>query len=300
MKENKTKKFMGRIVAGAYYDMQIIRIGTKNRIRDVIRKKIEGIPFDAVEDKKEEKKFEKKYTDIQLFEKLGKLKDKSGIDEDEYEYIKKCWKMASESQKIENRYKTAMLEYVESEKVYTEFLQLIRGIGPVLSANLIKEFGDCKMYDNVAKLWAHTGNHVVGGIAPKKRKGEDLTFSPRLRMFTWKISDSLMKSNKGIYRQVYDTTKEAMLNKEYGKGELKEKYSKPYKEEDIHLSKGHAHNMALRKMRKLFLSHYWSCAREMAGLEVRVPYVEEKLKHKNIITWRKAIKNEPKPKEKVL
>lgn len=288
---NKTTKFIGRIVAGAYYDMQEVRIATKNRIRDIIRKKIEGIDFDEVEEKKEEKNYEKKYKDEELFKLWDKLLADKKIDKDEHKYVIKCWEISDESEKIERKYKTAMMEYIMNEEVYKKFLLNVRGMGEVLSANLIKEFGDCSQYDNVSKLWAHTGNSVIHGIAPKKRKGEDLNFSPRLRTLTWKLSDCLLKSNKGIYRQVYDTTKERYTNTEFKEGELQEKYGKPYKKEDIKLSKGHCHNRALRKMRKLFLSNYWECAREMAGLETKSVFAEQ-LKHKNIIHWKDALKLE--------
>lgn len=293
-KENESIKFVGRIVAGAYYDMQQIRISTINRIRDVIRKKSEGIAFDEVEDKKKIKDHEEKYKDKELPKYLDKMQKDGTITEKENKYIKRCIDIQHESEKIENKYKTAMMEYIGTEEVYIEFLEKVRGIGPVLSANLIKEFGDCSRYNNVAKLWAHTGNDVVGGVAPKKRKGEDLHFSPRLRTMTWKISDCLMKSNKGIYRGIYDTEKEKQFNRKYKPKELLDQYGKPYVLEDTQMSKMHAHNRALRKMRKLFLSHYWSCSRECAGLETQIPYAKDKLGHNNIITWKQALRREGK------
>jgi len=324
---------VGRIVAGSFYDMQQIRISTLNRIRDVIRKKAENIGFKEVEKKKIKKDFIEKYTDEELLAFLPEL----DFTAKEIKYVERCLKLAKESHSLENKYKRAMLDFVEAEPIYKEFLVKIRGIGEVLSANLIKEFGYCEVeiynketkalvarelgdkkkfdkalkdfvtnpdkyykrgYDNVAKLWAHTGNHVVNGVAVKKRKGENLTFSPRLRTFTWKISDCLMKSNHGIYREIYDSEKKKQLAREYKKEELQKKYGKTkegkwiYKEEETNIRLIHAHNRALRKMRKLFLAHYWACARELKGLDTRLPYVQEKLGHKNIITWKKAIKRE--------
>ena len=293
MKEKEESlKQVGKIVAGAYYDMQQIRIATIGRIRDVVRKKLEGIKVDEVEDKKKEKNLEKKYRDSELQGLLKEAEKKGKLTQKEYNYIEKCLQVAIGSAKIENKYKKAMLEYIQVEPVYTVFLKKIRGIGEVLSANLIKEFGYCEKYDNVAKLWSHTGNGVTAGIAPRKRKGEDLTFSPRLRTMTWKISDCLMKSNHGIYRQIYDSEKKKQLAREYKEGELFEKYSKPYKKEETKLRLAHSHNRALRKMRKLFLSHYWACARELMELPCKPLYVEEKLGHKDIITWRNAISKE--------
>jgi len=285
-------KLAGRIISLSFYEMQQLRISTINRIRDIIRKKNEGISFDKVEEKKDKKKREKKYTDEELKDLLKKVLDKGDITQKEYDYLLRCFDLSKESIKLENKYKKAMEDYVLTEDIYRLFLSKIRGIGPILSANLMKEFEYCEKYDNVAKLWAHSGNHVNEGVAPKKRKGEDLTFSPRLRTMTWKISDCLMKLNHGFYRQIYITEKEKQLKTEYKEGELFKKYGKPYKKEDINLRKLHAHNRALRKIRKLFLSHYWACARELAGLDVRLPYVEEKLGHQKIITWRQAVKME--------
>jgi len=295
MKE--TKKFVGRIVAGAYYDMQEVRKATKNRIRDVIRKKVEGIDFDEVEEKKEEDNYEQKYTDEQLFEEWKKLKEEGKITEEEFKYVNNSWEVANESEKIERKYKNQMMDYVKSEPIYTKFLQHVRGIGPVLSTNLIKNFGDCSNYDTVSALWKHTGNHVKNGKAPELRKGEEIEYSPRLRTLTWKISDCLMKSNKAIYRYIYDSEKKKQLAREYEKGKLAEKYN-GYDEEDTQLSKGHAHNRALRKMRKIFLAHFWAASRELAGLDTRESYVKEKLGHKNIITWKDALKEEKKRYEK--
>ena len=76
MNENESIKHTGRIVAGAYYDFQAIRLSTKNRVRDIIRKKAEDIPFDAVEEKKEKKTYDKAYADKHLMATLKKIKKK--------------------------------------------------------------------------------------------------------------------------------------------------------------------------------------------------------------------------------
>lgn len=220
-----------------------------------------------------------------------KLLSDDKITKSEFDYVLKAWGLAGESESLENKYKIQMLAYVEKVPVYNEFLVQIRGIGPVLAANLIKEFGDCHQYDTISKLWEHCGQGVHNGTAPKRRRGEEINYNPKLKTLVWKISDCLLKANNGIYRQIYDTKKEKYLARKYPKEELFNKYGPPYKKEDVKLSKGHAHNMALRKMRKLFLSHYWAAARELAGLETRSPFAEE-VGHKNIITWKHALKLE--------
>lgn len=307
-------KSVGRIVAGAYYDMQEVRISNKNRLRDVIRKKHEGIPFDAVEEtREEEEKARGKYKDEELKKIWNELLEKGEVEPQEHKYVLKCWKLADDTEKIENQYKARMMEFVKDETITRAFLlggdevtdnkgtftsPGIRGIGPVLAANLINHFGNCERYDTVSKLWAHTGNGVIGGKAPQKRKGEDITFSPHLRKMTWNISNCLMKANKGLYRQIYDTEKERQLAREYPAGQLFKKYGKPYKEEDTSLSRNHAHNRALRKMRKMFLSHYWAACKELTGQDTRKPFVIEELGHDNLITWQEALRKEQQPLNK--
>ncbi len=337
MKEKEESlKEVGRIMAGGYQDTQEIRKATLSRIRSVLRRKLEGLEPDEVEEKKKEKDFEKKYADKELPDLLKKLENKGKLTQKEYSYIEMCLTIAHESAKIENKYKKAMLEYVQTEPIYTVFLSKIRGIAEVLSAFLIKEFGYCEVtiydkkkkkiigretgnkrkfekalkkyeeekdiprderrysmkgYSNMSKLWAHTGNSVTDGVAPRKKKGELVTYSPELRTLTWKISDCLMKHNHGIYRQIYTTEKQKQVAREYEKGELKSKF-RGYEEEETKLKLIHAHNRALRKIRKLFLSHYWSCSRELMELPCVPTYVEEKLGHKDIIIWRDAIAKE--------
>lgn len=285
-------KIIGRNITNAYYDFQQVRIASMNRVRDVIRKRVEGIKFDEVEEKKEKKEYKKKYTDKELLIKLNKLLTDGEILTEEFEYIMKCWEIMKDAKKLEKRFQDAMETFISKEAVYNEFLNKIRGIGDILSANLIKEFGDCSKYDTISKLWAHSGNSVVDGVAPKRKKGEDLSFSPRLRTLTWKLSDSLMKQNKGIYKEIYNKEKEKQLSINYDIGVLEEKYGKPYKKKDIVISQGHAHNRALRKMRKIFLDHYWCASRELNGLPTEKNYVEGVLNHTHIITWREAIEKE--------
>jgi len=286
------KSIIGRLVSVAYYDFQDLRIASLNRIRDVIYRKLEGIGMTEVQKKKDKKDYTKKYTDKVLFAKLEELKKNDQITKEEYDYLIECWNIAKETINIENKYKTLMHKFVKKEPIYIEFLSKIKGIGPVLSAGLIKWLGYCERFDTISKLWAYTGNGVTpDGIGQRRKKGEKTSFSVKLKAFTWKISDSLLKGNKGYYRKLYDEEKERQLAKEYPKGYLAEKYS-TYKEEDTKLKLAHAHARAMRKMRKHFLAHYWECARELVNLPHDRLYVKDVLKHVHIIKWREAIEME--------
>jgi len=372
---------IGRTIAQGYYSFQKVRIANMNNIRDIVRKTLEGIGFSTVEEKKDKsgRSFEKKYTDAQLIEALDRAVKEQKLTQREYDYLHNCYivvkggdqtkqatcphcKKKFEDKeriaginRIENEYKKLMESYIVAEKIYEVFLSKIRGIGPVLSANIINAFGECRNYifdpkekkviaregidanyneirkdvprlyklrgfPTVSSLWSYTGNNVVDGKAPKRKKGEKLNFDAGLRSMTYLISDSLMKQNRGYYRKIYESEKEKQAAKVFQPGELALKYGakekkkkvesgseakpkgegKGYKETDLKLSKGHVHNRALRKVRKHILAHYWECSREIVGLPVERTYVEEVLQHQHIIGWKEAVAMEDTYEKKLV
>jgi hypothetical protein len=279
MSENNILKFTGRVVAGAYYDFQEVRLSTMNRVRDIIRKTNEDIPFDAVEDKKETKTYDKAYSDKHLLLTLNKIKPK--LADKEYKYLKRTLETAEQMQVLESKYDKLMKEYVESEPIYTEFLGNVRGIGQVLSANLIKEFGYCEKYQYVSSLWKHCGLDVVNGKAPKRKKGETINYNPRLRTMMWKVGDQFIKQRTPYYRDIYDKEKERQLKimEENPEGE-----GSPQ-------NKMHCHLRAIRKAEKIFLEHYFVASKELTGQEVTKPYAIAKGGHKKYLHWRDVIKS---------
>ncbi len=268
------RRELGRIISGAYYDYQNVRLSSMNRVRDVVRKKKEGIPFDQKEDKKEDKSFSKDFNDKKLPKILDTMLEEGVITKDEYVYIKETMDLINKSSKLEQEYKTYMLKYIGSEKIWTEFLSKIKGIGPVLGANLIKNFGYCERFEMVSSVWKYCGLHVIDGVAAKRKKGEKLDYNPKMKTLAWKIGDSFIKMNTPIYRDIYDRAKERELNR---------------KDDNKPKNKMHAHLRAMRKTVKLFLSHYWACSRTLAGLDTREEYVFAKLGHKNKIKWEDVI-----------
>lgn len=284
-----------RLNAVGYEYIQDVRKKMMNQVRDIVRKKDMGISFDEVEDKKEKKSYGTKYNDSKLLGVANELIKQEKILPEEGKYILDFFDVQIPLiSKLEKEYRKNMGKLVLMEPIYVKFLDKIRGIDKVLSAKLIKGFDDCSSFDTVSKLWAFCGQDVVNGKAPRRRKGETIRYNPKLKSLTWVVSDCLMKANKGYYRQIYDAEKEKQLNQKYAIGFLEEKYGKPYKETDVKLSLGHAHNRALRKMRKIFLDHFWHASRELAGLEAKKNYVEGVLKHDHVVSWRKAIELEGK------
>lgn len=312
---DEMRRALGRLLTNTYYNFQGIRIAFMNQIRDIVRKKNEGIAFDEVEEKKEEKSFDKKYNDSNLLSLVQKLLEDKKITREEYDYFYECFSLIEGMtlakmptcpkcgkrskfelktggvKETEEQAKKMLKTYVEAEPIWNIYLSNVKGMGYVLAANLIKSVGYCEKADTVSQLWAFCGYHVVNGKAPKREKGKMLGFNLELKTMVWKISDSLMKGNKGYYRGIYDSEKEKQLNRVYSKGVLNEKYN-GYDEDSTQLSKGHAHMRALRKMVKHFLSHYWECSREIVGLPTEKAYVEGVLEHEHVISWKEALERE--------
>lgn len=281
VKGEESIKMVGRLCSGAYDDSQRIRIETINRIRDVVRKIDKGIAFDQVEKKKKEKTFEKAYSDENLPLLLNKLATEKKISRKEHDYIEKTLDIAIGSRKIENEYKKKMMEFISFEPIYVGFLEKVRGIGPVLSANLIKNLEYCERFDTVSKLWSYSGLSVVQGEAVRRKKGEQVRYSPFLKTLMWKVGDCLVKSNKGTLRKIYDVEKARQMKRletEKGDGGTVPK------------SKMQTHLRAMRKVEKIFLACYWEKSRMIVGLPVENPYVLDKFpKHTHKVGWKDVI-----------
>ena len=308
IKEQNVKSELGRMIAGSFYDHQEVRITEFNRVRDIIRRKLEGIPLvGSVEDKKEdEEKFKEKFVDKLIPEYLKKLlKDKKITSQDNF-YIQRILEVQKNAEKYETEYKKLMMEFVESEIIYKEFLEKIKGISAILSANLIKEFGYCENAPYISSLWKYCGMHVNNGQAPVRKRGEKLEFNAKLRTMVWKISDSFVKQRTPFYRNIYDKEKKKQVKMldEFVEGLSKED-SKKFKNikkrqekrdfvSEINpkapVSLMNADLRARRKTGKIFLAHYWQACKELTKQEIVEPYVESKLKHKHISNWRDALK----------
>jgi len=121
---------------------------------------------------------------------------------------------------------------------------------------------DCKktLDDNV-KSCTHCGSTNIGRRAPKRRRGQKVTWSPKLRSVCRNIGKSFVMVTSSQYRPYYDE------NKEF------------YNRKDPHLSDGHRDARARRKTVKLFLSHLFEMWHRVKGLEPPKSYAEEKLGH---------------------
>jgi hypothetical protein len=82
------------------------------------------------------------------------------------------------------------------------------GIGLPGFARLLAITGSLDNFSNVAKLWHYLGLHVVDGEAPRKRRGERVSFSPQGRVLCRQLAESIVKVGRGPHREAYDRKKE--------------------------------------------------------------------------------------------
>ena len=209
----------------------------------------------------------------------------------------------SRLKEVEKSLKNQIEALLEQERIYTEWLKKIKGIGPCLGggllanimvrfatvdslkecdelqqeyamktkdkAYLVPEMRGIKEFPTISKLWAFSGMHVVDGKAPKRKRGAKINWNPKMRVLCWKLGKSFVMVGD-FYKSLYRQFKEAYMQREdlkKGKG-----------------WKGHIDMMARRKTVKVFLQHLWLKWRQLEGLEVTQPYAINKLGHKSYIS----------------
>jgi len=163
--------------------------------------------------------------------------------------------------------------------IYSEFLKEVKGIGPAMAGVLISEI-DIERCQYPSSLWKYAGLDVAeDGRGRSKKKehlvttkyvnkdGEDaiklgITFNPWLKTkLVGVLASSFLRAGDNPYSQVYRDDKNRLENHP----------------KHIEKTKGHRHNMAMRKMIKIFLIDLHIAWRGIAGLPVSASYCEGKL-----------------------
>lgn len=168
------------------------------------------------------------------------------------------------------------------------WFSLVKGIGKENIAKVVACI-DITKDDTPSSLWKFAGFSVEGGVAPKRIKGGGkLEYNSQLRVLCWRLGSSLLRA-KGKFYEYYLSEKDKYYQRFENKEirivpatSLPKKNGKRYEPDDM-ISEGHIHNMALRKMIKLFLVCLWVVWREAEGLPVTKPYAIDILKHASYI-----------------
>lgn len=102
----------------------------------------------------------------------------------------------------------------------SDWVTSVKGFGQINFGRIIGEAGDLSLYPNPAKLWKRLGlapyqkNGVTkmpstwmrtGGLSAEEWTA--LGYCPRRRAVAFVLGESLLKANKGVYRQRYDEAK---------------------------------------------------------------------------------------------
>ena len=154
-----------------------------------------------------------------------------------------------------------------------------------LAAQVLAQIDDITSFSTVSKLWRFSGYAVIDGQAERNKKGEKSHFNRRLKSTCWLVGQQFIRQQTPGYVDLYYSEKDRQrkIHPEKIKVDGKWKYND-----------GHLHNMAQRKMVKIFLQHLWLTWRELEGLPVSLPYAHDQLGHGTLYTpaeygWREPV-----------
>jgi len=135
-------------------------------------------------------------------------------------------------------------------------------------------------FPTVSKYWAWWGLHVVDGRAPRRRRGQNINWSPKMRTLAWKIGKQFVMQGRR-YRDIYLGYKRRLQRERPTPRDCPryEECKKALKRREEPACRGHIEAMARRYAVKMFLSHLWEKWRRLEGLPVRGPYALERLGH---------------------
>lgn len=174
---------------------------------------------------------------------------------------------------------TREVEWVMRHSTWGPWLasEASKGVGAKQLARLLGAIGDPYWHvaenrpRRVSELRAYAGWHVVDGVAPKRRRGEQANWNSDARKRIWLITQSIVKSG-GPYRKVYDDARlryaDATHNhecKQCGKTLAGTQTIVPALL-GTELRDGHKHARALRVVGKMVLRDIWRESRRQHGI----------------------------------
>ena len=193
--------------------------------------------------------------------------------------------------------KAEITKWVEQQPVYSGWMCDIKGIGPINAAQLIT-MAHYSRFPNPSKLWKYCGLAPVDGRIPKKRRGQKGVSFRLKAVVCYKIGWMGFIFKNSVYRSLFDDFSTSYKTRIYEDNPLNrvgdvlaEDYGKykagtvldtqkaswlvkhGYERVKIKLKPVHAVKMALIKMVKIFLCHYWLVGRWLDGLPITSPWI---------------------------
>jgi hypothetical protein len=276
-----------RALVRSFYDMQKLRIMAGNRLVANVRVRLGQEPGTLTEDMDQEAKDlldRLAATYRRITDGLSRLDSRAivkalatadGVIADvfEFELTRYYLTMLRDEEELGRSIARLVAEF----RIWKEFLEDVRGCGPITSAVVISELDPHKAR-HISSFWKYAGLDVSEGKG-RSRKAEHLvdveyttsdgeqatrksiTFNPFLKTKLVGVLASSFLRSASPYREYYDNYKTRLENRP----DLAEE------------SKGHRHNMAMRYMVKMFLKDLWLAWRVIEGLPVEPDYAEAKL-----------------------
>src|SRR5690606_15281729 len=127
------------------------------------------------------------------------------------------------------------------------------GLGPMLAGEFLWTIGSAKRFATFGKIVKYAGLDVRSGKAPKRQKGQRVTWNPQLRTALYKITEVWNRMPDCVWRARWDGWKVRYAE---NRPEILEEKG----------GKGHIHNMARRKIQREFLRNLWTLWCEFEGL----------------------------------
>lgn len=119
------------------------------------------------------------------------------------------------------------------------------GMGLMIAGGLLWTIGSAKRFSTFGKIVRYAGLDVREGKAPKRQKGQRVTWNPELRTTLFKLTEVWNREPDSVWRARWDGWK--VWYAENRPEILEEKGGK-----------GHIHNMARRKIQREFLRNLWT------------------------------------------
>ena len=280
-----------RSLVKSFYDAQKLRIEVGNRICQNVRVRLGQNPGEKTEDMPEQaqklmKELLRDYERIAdgLTSDSARAKAKAievnkGVIADIFEY--ELVGYYADAVASEERLEKNIAAIVKTFPIWNEFLEGVKGCGPLMAACIISELDPHKAR-SISAFWKYAGLDVVvndSGIGDgRTKKSHHLTDS------TYVDKDGKEKTKKGITFNPFLKTKlVGVLGSSFIK--LRSPYRDIYDgykhrlecDPRSELTKLHKHNRAVRYMIKMFLKDLWLVWRELEGLEIKPDYAESKL-----------------------
>ena len=190
--------------------------------------------------------------------------------------------------------------WVKEQPIWTEWLSRVKGVGAVATAMLLAKLHYSR-FPNPSKLWKYVGLAPVNGRLPKKRRGER-GFPTKLKaLVCYKVGwMGFVVHKPNAYYYLFERFRDDYGKRVYVDSPLNRvgdvlaedcgRYEAGtvldtrkarwlvehgYERVRIKLKPRHAMMMALVKMVKIFLTHYWLVGRYLDGLDIRTPWIIE-------------------------